>query len=275
MNKKKKFLLLCASKKSALPAGYTALEYLETSGTQYIVAQHLFATNNDKASGAFDVSSSIEGTQVVFGSRKAWRQQALAVAVSSNDVSYAQFATQTNSFDFEHFFNTKTALEISQAGFYINGQWISAFSYATFTSIYPYYLFTTRNDSILDARMMVGKCYAFSVERSGVLMLRLIPALRDSDGEPGMFDTVSKQFFINSGTGVFGYRIKRTGEIVSPMSLRDPYRVAPSGVYARKVSETELEIIADTEEASGDGWEWFANTGEAYEHFGIIMSEQI
>ena len=105
--------------------------------------------------------------------------------------------------------------------------------------------------------------------------MNLIPALRNSDGVPGMFDTVSKTFYTNVGTGTFGYRVKQTGEVVSPMSLRDPYRVAPSGVYARKVSETELEIVADTEETSGDGWEWFANTGEAYEHFGIIMSEQI
>lgn len=109
--------------------------------------------------------------------------------------------------------------------------------------------------------------------RDGKKLIELIPALRNSDGVAGMFDRVSKQFFVNKGTGKFGYRIKRTGEEFAPMSLRDPWRVAPSGVYARKVGENELEILADTEETTGEGWEWFSNTAEAYEHFGITEQE--
>lgn len=88
-----------------------------------------------------------------------------------------------------------------------------------------------------------------------------------------MYDKVSKTFFGNQGTGTFGYRIKRTGETVAPMSRRDPYYTAPSGVYARKAGENALELVADTEETIGDGWEWFANTAEAYEHFGITEQE--
>ncbi len=88
-----------------------------------------------------------------------------------------------------------------------------------------------------------------------------------------MFDRVSKQFFENIGTGTFGYRIKRTGETSAPMSLRDPWRVVPSGVYARKEGAAELELVADTEETTGEGWEWFPTTAEAYEHFGITEQE--
>lgn len=84
-----------------------------------------------------------------------------------------------------------------------------------------------------------------------------------------MYDKVSKTCIYNAGTGSFGYRIKRTGAEAAPMSLRDPWRVTPSGVYARPVAENELEILADTEETTGDGWEWFANVADAYEHFGI------
>ncbi len=255
---------------------------METSGTQYIIAPQLFATNEDKASCVFSASSSVEGTQVLFGSRKAWRQQALAVAVAQGGDSYAQFAAQTNSFDFEPFFNTKIALDISQEGFYINGQQISAFSSASFTSIYPYYLFTTRNDSTIDSRMMVGRCYAFSVKRRGVMMLKLIPALRDLDGIPGMWDAVSKQFFINSGTGSFGYRVKTSGQVVAPAastyslrSPRDPYYVAPSQVWARLNEEGQLDIVAETDLQDGEeaSFSLFANTGEAYAHFGITEQE--
>lgn len=113
---------------------------------------------------------------------------------------------------------------------------------------------------------------------SGRIVLYLIPVL-NMDREAGMYDKISKTFFPNLGTGTFGYRIKNTGEVVAPvkldtqttlMSLRDPYYVAPSGVYARKVNENEIEILADTEETTGEGWEHFANTAEAYDYFGII-----
>lgn len=88
-----------------------------------------------------------------------------------------------------------------------------------------------------------------------------------------MFDKISKTCFYNSGSGTFGYRIKTTGATSAPMSLRDPYYTAPSGVHARLVAENQLEILADTEEPTGDGWERFANTAEAYEHFGIKQDD--
>ncbi len=89
-----------------------------------------------------------------------------------------------------------------------------------------------------------------------------------------MFDKVSRQCFYNKGKGTFGYRIKNTGATHAPMSLRDPYYTAPSGVYARVADETELEVQADTEETTGEGWEWFANVAEAFEHFGIEPLEE-
>lgn len=203
------------------------------------------------------------------------------MAVASGAESYAQFAGQAGSFEFASFFNTKTELAISQEGFYINGQLIATFSSASFTSIYPYYIFTTRNDSSLDTRMMVGKCYAFSVERSGALMLRLIPALRNADGVPGMFDRVSKQFFENAGTGTFGYRIKTTGDVVAPTtySLRDPHRVAPSGVWARLAADGTLDAVAETEleaeQATAQGYAYFANTADAAEVLGATEQETV
>lgn len=101
----------------------------------------------------------------------------------------------------------------------------------------------------------------------------LIPALRNTDNKAGLWDKVSGQFFTTApGTGAFGYRIKATGEEIAPvpMSLRDPYYVAPSGVYARLIAENELEILPDTEETTGNGWEHFSNTTEAYKHFNIV-----
>ena len=53
----------------------------------------------------------------------------------------------------------------------------------------------------------VGKILGFQAERSGETILNLVPALRSSDGKPGMLDTVSKKFYVNQGTGEFLYEL--------------------------------------------------------------------
>ena len=52
-----------------------------------------------------------------------------------------------------------------------------------------------------------GKILGFQADRSGETILNLVPALRSSDGKPGMLDTVSKKFYVNQGTGEFLYEL--------------------------------------------------------------------
>lgn len=141
----------------------------------------------------------------------------------------------------------------------------------TYTTALTIHLFG--RNGVSNAYSWQEKIYNGQMSRGTDIIHDFVPVLRDADGVAGMWDKVSKQFFTNIGTGTFGYRIKSTGQTVAPMSLRDPYYVAPSGVYARKVGENELEILADTEEVTGDSWKHFANTAEAYDHFDIIPEE--
>jgi hypothetical protein len=275
MNKKKKFLLLCASKKSDLPAAYTALEYLESSGTQYIDTGIYLSNAHNVTVQAQQVTSSA-ASMALFGSQDDGNATSFALSLYGaaqgffgwffyKTVSQAISLNLTpgvNSFD-------SLAYAVVNGRLLINGSLLPlSTASGAFTAGRPCWVFA--RNSYAAPTKFIGRIFAFEI--AGAANMKLIPALRNADGVPGMFDTVSKQFFTNAGTGVFGYRVKGAP---AAFSLRDPHRVAPSGVYARKVSETELEIIADTEETSGDGWEWFASSADAMEHFGINMSEQI
>ena len=57
------------------------------------------------------------------------------------------------------------------------------------------------------AKGFAGKILGFQADRSGETILNLVPALRSSDGKPGMLDTVSKKFYVNQGTGEFLYEL--------------------------------------------------------------------
>ena len=66
------------------------------------------------------------------------------------------------------------------------------------------YLFTFNSTgSASKTKAQDIRIYKYSVEYDGDLIQNLIPCYRKSDNEPGMYDTVSKTFFTNSGTGTF------------------------------------------------------------------------
>lgn len=46
----------------------------------------------------------------------------------------------------------------------------------------------------------ISKCLCW---KNGILVANFLPCVRKSDSKPGMYDTVSKTFFTNSGTGEF------------------------------------------------------------------------
>lgn len=116
--------------------------------------------------------------------------------------------------------------------------------------------------------------YRFTMSTGdGVTVFDGVPALRLADNVAGMWDKVSKTFFTNAGSGTFGWQLKNV-PAAAAYTLRGrskPGYMPPSGVWARPAGVNELEIVADTEEVSGEGWLHFANTAEAYEHFNIAI----
>jgi len=48
-----------------------------------------------------------------------------------------------------------------------------------------------------------GKVYSLNVSKNNSVLANFIPCIRKSDNKPGMYDTVSKTFYTNAGTGEF------------------------------------------------------------------------
>lgn len=271
-----------------LPYGFEELDYLETSGTQYIKVPHKFndltglqmkmmpLTNTGSTyNWPFAQFLNIDG--VYKGNRMECWATGFASYPSAPTYKTFRFSTPITDPPFTFSYNYKNSRKAVANG-------------VTSTSdIYAM-------DSIVDGKTMVfgitwdwlnerknaysfaGRYYYIRLSQGEDADMNLIPVLRKSDSVVGMWDAVGNQFYTNAGSGKFGYRIKRTGEEFKPMALRDPYYTAPSGIYARLVAENELDVIADTDMESDVaeqyGYTWFANTVEAYEHFGITLTEE-
>lgn len=256
-----------------LPKGFTELEYLESSGSQYIDTRIVPQTDTRLFIDCERLAT-LAGVNSIFGCRNTVSGVTNYYdAYFSNNppetVGFRPYKQLTFNFPSGRFTAAFTGSTVE-----ITGNEPTSYSpKGTVETSNSLYLLSINYGTGRISQLSVFKVYEFVLASPERTLLNLVPVL-DADGVPCMYDKASKTCFYNSGTGTFGYRIKRKGETVSPMSLRDPWRVAPSGVYARPVGENALEIIADTEDTTGEGWEWFANTAEAYEHFGIVPQEE-
>lgn len=184
-----------------LPDGYTALEYIESSGTQYIdldvsgdatfigtaqsttdsptTSQVLVANSGASAGHWFGVQSPGAGSSFA----KRWGLGATATASSTID--------GTTKVDFEITFT-----QSSQYGT-VNDQVLNRESS---TSAHTNWVVFAGNTTPLYG--FIGKVWGLKVVQNDVLVRNLIPA-KNSSNVVGMYDIVSGQFFTNAGTGTF------------------------------------------------------------------------
>ena len=215
------------------PTGFTELEYLEGSGTQWI-NMRLYLHGN----------SCVE-TEVMPLTRKFTNfffDTALnQVNTGKFGISYGYNGAYSNTTSFWYgdqlrycsAFEDKTSailtlgqkyhFQMRNGSIYKNGSVVTKSYINTvpipvqeFTSRLPVYLFASNGNGAISPNHM--RMYSFSVKEDDELLLKLAPALRNSDGVVGMWDSIGNQFYVNSGTGTFGYKIKATGEVVDPKS---------------------------------------------------------
>ena len=184
---------------------YTPLEYIESTGTQYIDTKtkptnttEVRVTFSAKAYGSF-----------LYGSRTKYQSpDAHSYYLDSLNQVYPQFCNQqeyiSNSSGIDNL-NEKYNFKMSQSGAFINDKLIKSFSNVVFNSNINMALFGLFQGATgnLESRTFKGAVYSFEVFEKGFKILHLIPCIRKIDNQVCMFDLVSGQFFINQGTGNF------------------------------------------------------------------------
>ncbi|MBO7509428.1 MAG: InlB B-repeat-containing protein [Alphaproteobacteria bacterium] len=183
---------------------YTPIEYIESTGIQYIDTGELLNANS-KIETKFSCNAS--GNYAVFGAGNGsafntgelslfWSGSRLEVvrptSNTGSDVlrpnnSVSSYVPQEVSYD-------RSVLTIDNSSYASN--W-----YADYQGVNSMYIFgihrTSSNKFIGDMRL-----YYFKLYENNALVRDFIPVL-DSHGIPCMFDKVSKTFFYNAGTGDF------------------------------------------------------------------------
>lgn len=183
---------------SKLPSGYTELEYIQSSGTQYIDTG--FKPNQDTR-----VVTKFDMLQTDTAWRKLWGS-----ASGSYDLDFALWNFGTTKL--QSYYGTKTNNSVPITGMSLDvdankniwkysGETIT-FDKNNFTCAYSMYIFDVNKDN--DPNYLPGmmKLYLFKIYDNDVLVRDFIPC-KNSSGTIGLYDSVNNQFYQNAGTGTF------------------------------------------------------------------------
>lgn len=187
----------------ALPSGYTQLEYIQSSGTQYI-------DTNFKPDGettvniAFQTSSApdnLNDTLPVYGTATDYNSNAFEFWTLSG--GFATYGSQ----DYKSNLGITTGKKhtVSQAKNVLTVDGTSyTFTKQTFTAPYSLLLFATHRSGGIKICASAAnlKIYSCEIYNNGTLVRNFIPA-KNSGGTIGLYDTVNGAFYTNAGSGTF------------------------------------------------------------------------
>ena len=180
-----------------LPVGYTKVEYIQSSGTQYIDTG--FKPNQDtRATTDFQMTDSTTEQTPFLAREKA--------TVKSFGIFYASSGWMADYGGGRKVVSTSIKVtdrilaDFNKNAITMNGTSVS-FDAATFTTPVNLVLFARNTNGMLSNYASM-KLYACQIYDNGTIVRHFIPC-KNPDGAIGLYDTIGKQFYANAGTGDF------------------------------------------------------------------------
>lgn len=195
-------------KVSVLPEEYQKVEYIESTGTQYIITNYVpnynskiyfkFTTTKQLA----DEFNCLIGSGLVNATNTNWGYSVILES-STSELKFRSYSNTLNStgkiinqnetHNYILEYGKLTCDDVEYTG-------NTDLSTGNMSNLYIFARYFKESSS---AGISKGKLYNFKVEENSVIKMNLIPCYRKEDNVIGMYDLVDNVFYTNSGTGVF------------------------------------------------------------------------
>ena len=191
-----------------LPSEYTALSYIESTGTQFINTGYI-PSKTTEFEMIFNYNQTISGSTgkngygVIFGSR-------------TSSSSYCNILSGFNSYSTGYFGygnNTRIAANIipNQVNYIslkdnvysANGVNTAINPIAYPSTFYPLYIFNLDEKNKQTSEYSYIDLYSLKIWDNDIIVRDFIPCKRNSDSAIGLYDKINNKFYTNSGTGTF------------------------------------------------------------------------
>lgn len=203
-------------KRNKLPKEYEKLEYIESTGTQYIDTG---ITLNENLS--LEITGrlvNLENGSSLFGVVASGYVSYLQLLVINNYYAgrfiYAntQSGNYTRISNVSYLDNKLHKFKLSHKnGFYIDNNKIgegSSYNYNLGSKLPLFGFRNINSNSVSISNCIISEFKQFDSENDKILLKHLIPCRNKINGEIGMFDLINKEFYKNSGSGIFNYKEK-------------------------------------------------------------------
>ena len=195
---RRRFIWQEAQAQSGLPDGYTALEYIQSSGTQYIDTGRKL-TQDSYITIDFSIVGEINRNAGIFGSRESASKNNLALfQITSPNTFNGDFSEYLN-----HRFTTASSLERTKIRINKAGAWVNDILKKSWSDVADFE--TPTNGLIFDVgnnnwsgNKAVMRLYGYTDGDAQ----QLVPCL-DANGVPCLYDLIGKTALYNQGTGSF------------------------------------------------------------------------
>lgn len=185
-----------------LPSGYRRVEYLESTGTQWIDTGF---KPNGNTGVEIDVMLLKDTTQFFCGARDGSKVNGFGISYTNSITNGSKYMRMDYRNTWHEIPGEQPINEIMTYSFYnnefrINGVTKKAIAKVNFKCSYSLYLMANNNGGIIAGQRL----YSARIWDNTNLIRDFIPCL-NKDNKPCLYDTVSRQAYYNKGTGEFLY----------------------------------------------------------------------
>lgn len=185
--------MLLKADSGRLPSEYYEVEYLESTGTQYIITGLPYLRNDIVNIDIMPMSTDTD--KCVFGAYD-----------NGNNKCEMSFFSGRFRFDLAFYgssYVVGTKYKITKDGstWYVDNTQESGTGKNENTS-HNLYLFGRYYNGNANKLSKI-RIYSYTLIRNNVDLINLVPCIRISDNKPGMYDLIGNTFYTNQGTGEF------------------------------------------------------------------------
>lgn len=186
---------------ASLPSGYTKLDYIESSGTQYINTG-FNPKGNSRVVMDFENMLIPADAAALFGARTDTEKNVFGMWFDTTAVQphYGSVGYNTKPIAVSSY-NVRQIYDLNKGVATVGGTSVT-FSQLTFNSSCALTLLAMNTNGTVDERRASGKIYSAKVYDNGTLVRDFIPC-KNASGTLGLWDNVNSVFYVNAGTGVF------------------------------------------------------------------------
>lgn len=219
----------------SLPKGFKRLEYIQSSGTQYINTE--FNPNSNTRVVMDLLYTGNESISNEFGAWNGSSKDAFICLTTGKNNLYPFYGNTSQTVSVNR--TERHTVDMDKNVVKLNENQLVDFNSVTFVCNYPLFLCCFNNAGVTE-NMTALRIYSCQIYDNGTLVRDFIPC-QNAIGTVGLWDTVNEVFYGNAGTGTF---------IAGPEVAKEP--IAPPNFRVVSESDTEVTLSWDAvEDAQG------------------------